>query len=163
MNATINERLVQLIEALGMNLNRFAKSIDKAYTSVESICKGRTKPSFDLLESIFTAYPQVSRDWLLMGEGQMFRDSSTTPAQVAVSADSYLQEFLVKLEDKFQKQLDKKDEQIAGLQRTVDTMAMLLGKPNGVSESRIVTTETSPFLEVHRATDLGRSICVEMA
>lgn len=131
METTINERFISLIKAVNMNTNSFAKSIDKAYTSVEAICKSKTKPSYDLLESVFRKYPQLSRDWLLMGDGEMFRNMKQ-PDQGGPT-DEYLHDHLRTLEENFTRlahQLEMKDQQIAGLQRTVDA---LVGKSEGVT------------------------------
>lgn len=126
---TINQRFTELISGLKMNTNSFAKSIGKSYTSIESICKGKAKPGFELLETILDAYPNVSADWLMKGEGEMFAGRAKEPS-VDLPAD-YLLNYLKMLEEKFgsvANQLAVKDRQMEGMQRTIDA---LLGKHKG--------------------------------
>lgn len=74
--STINERVDVLIKHLRKNAKTFAESINKTPTAISTIVNGRNKPGFDLLEAIFKTYPQISRDWLLLGEGPMILDDS---------------------------------------------------------------------------------------
>ena len=138
----INERVGQIVRELGITPSAFAKKIGKAQSSVAVIIDGRSKPGFEFLESVCNNVPELSRDWLLMGEGEMFK-----PKQADVTkADGYLQEHLTRLEENFSKlleqlnvkdhQLESKDSQIASLTRLLESV---LGKSNGVpSEGRIV-------------------------
>lgn len=73
MDTTIGKRFELLIHALKMNNNSFAVSLGKTSTSIKIIVEGTSKPGYDLLELVLKNYPQVSSDWLLRGEGEMFR------------------------------------------------------------------------------------------
>ena len=144
----ICERFKQMLDALKISNNAFAKSIGKTSTTINYIVDGRNKPSFDVLEAIFEKYPQLSRDWLLMGEGDMFRESKTS-----VRTDSYLQEYLHKLEEQFLRlnlQLEVKDKQI-------EKLMDLLGKPE-------CDTETGVIEKKHPATkELEEKVTVQTA
>lgn len=122
----INERFKQLIKALGMNSNSFAKSLGKTQSSVAAIIEGRSKPGFEFLELIATTYPQISRDWLLMGEGPMMRE-----AVKASDPDVNIKHYVDRLETKFLGLLEAKDRQMEWMQRTIDHLRA--GKLNGVS------------------------------
>lgn len=128
METTINERFVTLIEALGKNPNNFAKILGKGYTSIDSIVKGKTKPSFDLLEAVLEHYPQVSPEWLMRGEGPMLLTSTTPPKQpvAAEPADGYLQEHLKKLENRFDSLISQKDSVIENLKDVIKYQRQLL-------------------------------------
>ena len=52
----------QLAEMLGINP-----------AGISHILAGRNKPGFDLLQKILRRFPRVSPDWLLLGEGPMYR------------------------------------------------------------------------------------------
>ncbi|GAB2965448.1 hypothetical protein GCM10027048_38980 [Hymenobacter coalescens] len=69
---TVGQRFSQLIQALGMSKNAFALSLDKTATVIQHIVEERNKPGFDLLCKVFEVYPNVSKDWLLQGSGDMF-------------------------------------------------------------------------------------------
>ncbi|WP_288425887.1 helix-turn-helix transcriptional regulator [uncultured Spirosoma sp.] len=138
---SINERVSSLIKATGLSTNAFAKKLGKPQSSVAVIADGRSKPGFELLELICSTYPDVSRDWLLMGEGEMYRkDNPANPAE-----GDYLKEHIVNLEESFRRlserfdsELLAKNQQIAGLQRTVDA---LVGKSEGVTLSPLSPEE----------------------
>ena len=154
MEATINGRLVELIKALKMSNLAFAKSIDKSSSTINYISDGKGKPSYDVLESIFTVYPNVSRDWLLMGEGEMFRKSASNSN---TSGDNYLQDYLSRLETQFKGLLAEKQSIIEDLKSVIQYQKELLGKPEGVPSSQIVSQgiRTTPLQITHGA-ELGR-------
>ncbi|OIN55673.1 helix-turn-helix transcriptional regulator [Arsenicibacter rosenii] len=151
MNSTINERIVKLIETLKMSNNAFAKSIDKSSTAINYISDGKGKPSYDVLESIFKRYPQVSRDWLLMGEGEMFRTSA--PVNKPVDGGDFGERVLMEVRRLFEEELKEKNAQIASLSRMLE---MTLGKSKGVSSSQVVSQgiRNTPF-QVIQGAELG--------
>lgn len=153
MENTINQRIDALIKQMRTNPKVFAESIGKTSTTIYTVINGRNKPGYDVLEGILKKYPEVNPDWLLTGDGGMYRtDKPASKTNHDVQPDNYLHDHLKHLEESFTRlshQLEKKDEQIAGLQRTVD---VLLGKSKGVSSSRIA----GPFSVIHRC-DLGQT------
>ncbi|WP_460621559.1 hypothetical protein [Hymenobacter tenuis] len=69
--STVGERFVQLIAHLGISKNAFAASLDKTATVIQHLVDERNKPGFDLLCKVFEVYPNVSKEWLLQGNGPM--------------------------------------------------------------------------------------------
>ncbi len=109
----IETRLQLLIEALDVSVLEFARQLGESRgEKVYHILHGRLKPRFDTLQKILIAYPQVNGDWLLRGEGRMFRTLNTPSA--AVTTDERLQnmEFL----------LFQLTERVALLQQTTDLL-----------------------------------------
>ena len=101
---TISERLDALIKKLNKNPKTFSESIGYAPSVVYNIINGRNKPSFELIESIVRAYTQINRDWLMAGEGEMFKAQ-----EKAKTVDSgYLIEYITKLEENFNRLSDRK-------------------------------------------------------
>lgn len=90
---TISERVAQLIQALGKNPSSFAASLDKPRTSVTIITEGKSKPGFETIEAILLRYPQINADWLMKGEGPMFRGE-----EKASRGDEYLMKYVAELE-----------------------------------------------------------------
>jgi hypothetical protein len=68
---TIDRRFAQLIQQFGLTKNSFAISLGKTASVVQHLIDGRNKPGYDLLCKVFEVYPNVSRDWLLLGRGPM--------------------------------------------------------------------------------------------
>ena len=124
---TIGERIESLIKTLNKNAYNFGKSIDKPNTTIANIITNKSKPGSEILEAILSKYPQVNPEWLITGEGEMFKQEKKRDA-----VDSgYLIEYITKLEENFNRlseQLTVKDQQI-------NKMLDLLGKPSDVVEA----------------------------
>ncbi|MBO2030904.1 helix-turn-helix transcriptional regulator [Siccationidurans ginsengisoli] len=71
VSTSIGQRFTQLIQQLGMSKNAFAQSLDKTATVIQHLVDERNKPGYDLLCKVFEVYPNVSKDWLLLGQGPM--------------------------------------------------------------------------------------------
>ena len=79
----IETRLQQLIDALQVSVLEFARQLgEHRGEKVYHILHGRVKPRYDTLEKILIAYPQVNGDWLLRGEGLMFKTLDTPSAAI---------------------------------------------------------------------------------
>ncbi len=94
MKTTINERIAQLISKVARSQSAFAASLGKKGGSISPITTGKSKPGFELLELIIDTYPQVSADWLMKGEGQMFKKAVDPNGQ----GDGYLMKYIAELE-----------------------------------------------------------------
>ena len=122
----IGSRFSALIKELKMTNNSFAKSLNKSSTTINYIVDGKSKPSFDVLESVFTQYPQVNPDWLLKGRGEMFQ---TEQSNKSADAGQFGDQVLLRILDELhviKEQVTIKDRQIEGMQRTIDA---LLSRP----------------------------------
>ena len=111
METTINERIAQLVEALGYRSKRaFALQIGIAQTSFNAILNG-AEPKFSTLNKILTAHPTVSAEWLMTGNGTMLK--SDAPVSLN-AADPH--------------ELKQKDEQISQLINEVSKQREQIGK-----------------------------------
>ncbi len=88
----IDQRFAQLIQQFGLTKNSFAISLGKTASVVQHLIDGRNKPGYDLLCRVFEIYPNVSRDWLLLGRGPMLVSGEPTAKQVAPTAPAPSQE-----------------------------------------------------------------------
>ncbi|MDO7875940.1 hypothetical protein Q5H93_14445 [Hymenobacter sp. ASUV-10] len=86
MSTTINQRFAQLIQHLGITKNAFAMSLDKTASVIQHLLDGRNKPGFDLLQRVFEVYPNVSRDWVMLGQGPMLLSGENPPQPQPVAA-----------------------------------------------------------------------------
>lgn len=73
-NEIMEERLIQLLKAEGINSTRFAERIGVQRSSISHILSGRNKPSFDFIIKILENFPSLNPDWLLRGKGLMYRN-----------------------------------------------------------------------------------------
>jgi len=87
-STTVGQRFTQLIQHLGLSKNAFAQSLDKTATVIQHLVDERNKPGYDLLSKVFKVYPNVSKDWLMEGEGAMLKDGVVTVPPTATSVSS---------------------------------------------------------------------------
>ncbi|RHR83001.1 helix-turn-helix domain-containing protein [Odoribacter sp. AF15-53] len=71
----MQERLNQIIEKKGLTATKFAAMIGVNASTISHILAGRNKPGFDIISNIAKAYPDISLNWLITGNGSM--DDST--------------------------------------------------------------------------------------
>ena len=135
----IGSRIKELIFKLELNQTSFAKSVGVSQNAIFNTVSGETTPRYKLLETILKVYPQVNRDWLLEGIGEMFNNAP------APTPDGYLQEHLRNLEkqftemkEMFSNQIATKDKQIEYYQRQTEQLIGLLGKPECVTETGVL-------------------------
>ena len=74
----LSERIAIILNYSGLKAPSFAKAIGcKTQQSVYDLMQGKTKSiSSDMQNKILSYIPELSRDWLLYGEGEMLKASS---------------------------------------------------------------------------------------
>ena len=82
MQLTVKQRLVQYLKYKKIGQNRFESLAGLSNGYISNL---KTSPSVDKAEKIFVAAPDLNRDWLLRGEGEMLNvmnelESIPTPA-----------------------------------------------------------------------------------
>lgn len=96
--ATVQERVRQLIEHKGLTVNAFENMCGLANGTVSKMGKGTRRGTFD---KIFTAFPNINKDWLLYGEGEMICGENSTkqgaPNQPDVTTGNQLAEMFTKM------------------------------------------------------------------
>lgn len=78
-NVAMNKRLQQFLFAENISQSAFADTVGVARASVSHILSGRNKPGFDFIESLTRAYPALNIEWLITGEGKMYKTSKAEP------------------------------------------------------------------------------------
>lgn len=74
------ERIEFLINQLGMTNVEFAARTGIAPATLSHITSGRSKPTLPILRGIIAGFPELSPEWVLMGTGTMYKD--TTKQQI---------------------------------------------------------------------------------
>lgn len=86
--SVIGQQIELLIGDLSMTVEEFCQSIDIPRASVESLFKHGTKPSLKVLAAILSTYPDISAEWLMLGEGEMRKNQVpvlyTAPVEGAI-------------------------------------------------------------------------------
>lgn len=71
MSETVKERLVQLLRHKRITQSEFARRLGVSPTYIGAMRKSMPE---DRLRAVFEMFPDVNRDWLLYGEGEMIAD-----------------------------------------------------------------------------------------
>ncbi len=69
-------RLQTLLSSEKITSSKFADIIGVNRSSISHILSGRNNPSLDILQKVLTKFPHINPDWLLLGQGSMFRNKS---------------------------------------------------------------------------------------
>ena len=75
-NAVI-QRIKIIYETLGLTQSHFSKQCDLSQSTVNGWYRLNKIPSVDAIKSIVAAYPNISLDWLILGEGDMYNEQNT--------------------------------------------------------------------------------------
>ncbi|HHT21896.1 MAG TPA: helix-turn-helix transcriptional regulator [Bacteroidales bacterium] len=68
---TEKERIEKIMDKLQLNATQFASEIGIKSPTLSHILNGRNNPSLDVLKRILLRYPNISSDWLILGNGPM--------------------------------------------------------------------------------------------
>lgn len=113
MENDVLQRVTQLYTQLGLSKSSFAREINLKQMTVNQYLNGERKFSFEFIQAILMRYPELSAEWLLKGEGEMYKE----PGHVFVD-DKRLEHSIVPLYD-----IDVS----AGLQKLFASGGSLLG------------------------------------
>lgn len=78
MEQTVLERLNGILDDSGKTKRCFANEIDMNATTVWRQLKGEQAVSLTLIQGFLSAFPEVSAEWLLRGEGEREKSSSVS-------------------------------------------------------------------------------------
>ncbi len=69
----MQERLRKFITQEGLTPSQFADEIGVQRSAISHILSGRNYPSYEFIVKILTRYKNLNPDWLLLGNGSMYR------------------------------------------------------------------------------------------
>ena len=71
----MNKRIQQFIEIENLSPSKLADKLGIQRSGISHILQERNKPSYDFIVKFLKAFPNVNPDWLLTGQGKIYRDS----------------------------------------------------------------------------------------
>lgn len=77
------KRIKSLMQEFSMSENEFAKALSMSQSTLNGYTKESRKPSLALAESVLNAFEDVSAEWLLRGEGAMYKTTELPPVDVS--------------------------------------------------------------------------------
>lgn len=72
---SIGKRLSQFIDYKKVSFREFDKKCDIGNGYSKKIINGDNSPSLNIVDKVIHAYPELSKNWLLTGEGKMIRSN----------------------------------------------------------------------------------------
>lgn len=73
---TDSEKIVKLLERENLTAKQCADIIGITRSSMSHIINGRNNPSLDVMRKILENFPNINPEWLILGEGEMYRQKS---------------------------------------------------------------------------------------
>jgi transcriptional regulator with XRE-family HTH domain len=71
-------RIKKLMELKEVSVASFAELLNVNRSSFNHYFSGRSMPSLELVTKILKLYPDISSDWLILGEGEILRETNNT-------------------------------------------------------------------------------------
>jgi len=94
MENTINQRIELLVEQSGKTKNFIANQLDISATYVKKITSGKSSPGYEIINGIISLFPNLSVEWLILGNGPMYREESSLVSEPMVSYGKYTEDKL---------------------------------------------------------------------
>ena len=69
-------QIKEILSRERMSSSQFADKIGVQRSSISHVLSGRNKPGFDFIHKILTAFPEINGDWLITGNGDMYKQKS---------------------------------------------------------------------------------------
>jgi|GEM_PF-1802672 len=126
---SMSTRLRQLINDSGMNIKEFCDVVDVPYKTMQNYLAGTRKIGIEALTSI-SLQIKVNTDWLLTGEGPMFRqqeadkpDQTPAPTEGSTTLDPKMTAVIKTVQ---MMPLEKQQEFIAETQKRAESIKQFL-------------------------------------
>ena len=128
------KRIKSLMQEFSMSENEFAKALSMSQSTLNGYTKESRKPSLALAESILNAFEDVSAEWLLRGEGTMYKTTELPP--VDVSSEESIEHSveiarLVREKNEMAEIIDEQKEEIIRLQAQIEVLKDVLRSSMG--------------------------------
>lgn len=78
----MHDRLKQFLTMEGLSPARFAEVMGIQRSGISHLLAGRNKPSFEFIQRMMTAYPDINYEWLILGKGRPYKSDRPLPEKV---------------------------------------------------------------------------------
>ena len=94
MEQTVKQRLITFLKYKKLGRNKFERQIG---VSVGYISNLKSTPGADVLVKIFNGAPDLNREWLLTGEGEMLNAGEPSPPPATPTTEERLLAIIEKM------------------------------------------------------------------
>lgn len=95
----MKERIFKIMTKVGMTQQDFANELGISPASLSSIFNGRTNPTNNHVRAIHRRFPDISVNWLMFGEGEMYDSAEEEAGQSSPLPSAAPSPFLSNLAD----------------------------------------------------------------
>ncbi|SMO38849.1 Helix-turn-helix [Saccharicrinis carchari] len=81
----MKQRLQTLLASEKIASSKFADIIGVNRSSISHLLSGRNNPGLDFLQKVLVKFPHINPDWLLLGQGTMYRNSKENTTALPLS------------------------------------------------------------------------------
>ena len=120
----MHDRLRRFLEIEGLSPARFAEILGIQRSGVSHLLSGRNKPSFEFIEKLLGAYPDLNPEWLILGKGRPYK-SDRQGHETTLDSDLF-----TKIDDGSTAQIEQQEAE----NETIDGE----NRPSEVSENPII-------------------------
>jgi transcriptional regulator with XRE-family HTH domain len=75
----MKERLALILQQENLTAGRLAEMLGVQPSGISHLLSGRNKPNFDFVAKLLKRFPAINPDWLILGEGEMYRKAVQEP------------------------------------------------------------------------------------
>lgn len=101
----IVQRIKELVELKAKSKRDFASLIGMEQVTFNNYMIGKRGLSYEVIDAILSAFPEVSAEWLLRGEGEMIKTSSTGVINDSSLSDIEKENIALRAENKLLREL----------------------------------------------------------
>lgn len=102
----MKDRILKIMEYEGISPSRFAEEIGIQRSAMSHIISGRNNASLDVLTKIMQRYTYLETDWLLLGKGNMIKNSFSNSEQPSLFNESVINPGTIQIESEYRKQIE---------------------------------------------------------
>ncbi len=85
MENLIVQRVRELLTINSISVNSLAKQINVAQATLNPQLRGDRTLAANIVVKILETFPDISAEWLLRGEGEMYRDNSKQKKEISLT------------------------------------------------------------------------------
>jgi transcriptional regulator with XRE-family HTH domain len=75
----MKERLALILQQENLTAGKLAEMLGVQPSGISHLLSGRNKPNFDFVAKLLKRFPAINPDWLILGEGEMYRKAAQEP------------------------------------------------------------------------------------
>ena len=75
----MQNKIQEILKSQNLTQAKFAERLGIQASAVSHLLSGRNGASFDVIQRILTAFPEINPDWLILEKGEMYRNEVEQP------------------------------------------------------------------------------------